>query len=281
MAYDVLKSLREARKGSEFLREVSRAKGAFSLLSSKREALSKAGFKPLSTAQLRTLEAQGNTAQDWKSVFVAAGFDPKRVSRCHFAGTVLLPSFSGTVEAEGVSFPTGVHHSTLSACVIGRDAFVRDVQLLHRAVVGEKAVLFGVGSLTAASENSFGNGLECLIAIETGGREVGLFAELTVEGAWVLCRSRQKRDLLHSYGSELSAYLKEAASPCSVVASGAKVLHTPKVRGVFLGPSALIDSAALVEDVTVLSAPGEESEILSGSIVKSSILQWGCEVATG
>jgi len=280
--HDILKAIQNARLSSDFVKEVAKAKAAFSLLSGPPSSLKKAGFKPLTPAQIRELERQGNTAQDWKKVWVGLSFDPKRVSRCHFAGPVLLSACTGEVEVEGVRFPTGLSHATLASCVVGRNVCVRNVRLVNRTLVGEGAILFDVGTLTLEGEKeNFSNGLECLIAIETGGREIRLFAELTVDGAWVLSRSRANARLLESYSAQVDSYVKQISSPCNILSSSSQIFHTPKITGLFLGASAVIDSASAIEQVTVLSAPGEVSEISHGALVKSSILQWGAQVTSG
>jgi len=279
--YDVLQALGDALKGSELIRLVKKAKAAYALLSQGPTALRKAGYKPLSKTQIRTLEKQGNTADPWKDVWVTAGFDPKRVQRCHFAGPVLLGSFSGFVEVEGIRLPSGISHSFLSSCVIGSNAFIRNVRLLNRTVVLDQAILFDVGTLTKGQSDSFANGKELALAIETGGREVAIYAELTVEGAWVLARSRGNRKLLSDYAERLAAYVKEASAPCNVIGPQARILNTPWAVDLFLGDSAVIRSATQVENVAVLSSASEPSEISHGAIVRSSILQWGCEVTTG
>lgn len=277
----MVRALREASSASEFVREAGKARALFTLLSVSPEKRRKAGFKPLTPAQIKLLTAQGNTARDWKSVGAGSGFDPKRVSRCHFAGPVLLSGAAGSVEIEGTAFPAGLSHATLDRVVVGKNALIRNVRLLNATVVGEGAVLFDVGSLTLEKETSFANGLETAIAIETGGREVPLFAELTVDGAWVLARSRGNTKLLSDYAAALAAYVKAVTCPCNVIGASARILHTPRLKGVFLGQAGQVANAVSVEEATVLSAEGEETEIGNGAIVKSSILQWASEVTTG
>ncbi len=279
---DVIQSVEAARKSSEFLKATAQAKSLYSLLTASPAAVRKAGFQPLTAAQIRTLQAQGNSSPDWKRIWAGPRFDPKRISRCTFLGAVFLSGCEGTVEVDGVEFPAGLSHATLSHCVVGRNVLIQNIRLVHRTVIDAGAALFDVGTVTLEErQESFANGLEVLIAIETGGREVRLFAELTVDQAWVLSRSRGNHSLQEGYSGQVDAYVKAGSSPCNVIGPSARIFHTPKVVGLFLGPSALIDSAASVEHVAVLSAPDEVGEISRGAIVKSSILQWGCEVTTG
>jgi len=279
--HDIVQAVETARNGSELIQGVKKAKAAFSLLTAKAPDLRKAGFKPLTPVQVKALENQGNTAEDWKTVWVGAGFDPKRVSRCHFIGPNLLSESSSKAEVDGVTFPTGLAHTTFSWSVIGKDVLIRNVRLVHRTVVGDGSLLFDVGAVTRAKSDAFANGLEVLIAIETGGRETPLFAEMSVNDAWLLCRSRGNKGLLNSYREALASYVKAASAPCNVIGSNARITHTPVVRDLFLGDCAVIASAQQVDNVAVLSNAAEKTEISHGAIVKSSILQWGSEVTTG
>jgi len=277
--HDILKAVESACSSSELIREVKAAKAAFTLLGKPAE-LKKTGWRPLSASELKTLKAQGNAAEDWKSIWVGKGFDPKRVSRCNFVGPVLLSACAGTAQVEGVEFSTGLAHASLGWCVVGKNVVIRNVRLIHRTVIGNGAVLFDVGSVTKGKSDSFANGLELLIAVETGGREVPIFAELTVEGAWVLARSRSNKALLEGYARALAEYVKAASAPFNVIGPSAKVLHTTRLTDVFLGSSAVVDCAQQVENVALLSNSEEKTEISNGAIVKSSILQWGCEVTS-
>ena len=279
--HDILKAVESARSSSELIQGVKAAKAVFALLEGKPAARRQAGWKPLSASELKVLKERGNCAEDWKRVWVGKGFDPKRVSRCHFAGPVLLSACAGTAKVDGVELATGVHHSTLGWCVVGKNALVRNVRLIHKTVIGDGAVLFDVGSVVKAKSDTFGNGVELLIAVETGGREVPVFAELTVEGAWVLSRSRSNKALLESYAQKLAAYLKECSAPFNVIGPGVRVLHTPRLTDVFLGRSAVVDCAQQLENATLLSNDEEKTEVSHGAIVKSSVLQWGSEVTSG
>lgn len=279
--FDVLKALKSAVSASEVVKGVKAAKAAFDLLTAPPSQRKKAGFRSLTSAQVRQLKQQGNTAQDWKEIFVQGGFDAGRVHRCHFIGPNLIGAMSGEVKLKGVPFPAGLQDATLAWCLVGKNALIRNVRLVSRSVIGEGAVLFDVGALTLQQSDSFGNGLEALIAIETGGREILLFSELTVEGAWVIARCRGNAELLKAYGKGIEVYTQAVSSPCNLIGNQARILHTPCVEGVFLGSGAVIENAVSVSHATLLSSPEERSEISHGAIVKSSILQWGAQVTSG
>ncbi|MBI4313403.1 MAG: DUF4954 family protein, partial [Candidatus Omnitrophica bacterium] len=273
-------ALRQAAKESALVGGIQKAKQSWGKKGFS-AAHDGAKVKPLTASQISTLKKQGNCAKDWKQVYAAAGFDPKRVWNSSFYGTVVLGRFSKTITLQpDIEYSAGVYDSRLEDCAIGDECLIRRVSTLARTVVKKGAVIMDVGILASGPKANFGNGQEIPIAIETGGREVGLYAELTVEGAWVLSRSRGDRGLLRRYAEGLDAYRQLVTADFGIVEEGAVVRNTPTVRNAYIGQGARIDAAQLIQDSTILSNSEERTEVASGAIVKNSILQWGSEAAT-
>ncbi len=265
----------DSLKASELARAVAsvRADGGVGL------ALGGAACRPLYREEVARLEQLGNTCDDWSRVRVAAGFDWRRVRHTSFHGDVTLGRFGATARlADGLDVPTGVYHSTLANCVIGNDALVRDVKLLANYVVGEGARLCDCGSVACAAGTTFGNGAVLPVGLETGGRELAVYAELTVEAAAALAAPPGRAP--EPYRRALADYLQAVRSDRGIIERGAVIQNAPRVRNVYLGPYARVDGPTLVEDSTLLSGEGEPAEILSGACVTGGLLQWGSRVAT-
>jgi len=264
--------LEEVLKTSELVQAVQRVK-----------ALAPAG-KPVSEQPeiQKQLEAAGCWAADWSRVRVAEGFNPKRVAAVKFFGDVYLGKFQAEeIEADkGVKFPAGVYHSVVCDSVISDDALVHNVGVLSNYVVGPKAVVMNCKTVSATAGTAFGNGVEMSIAIETGGREVLSYAELTIPVAEKVTKNRDNKELLAEYADFVAKYVEAVKSPKGIIEEGAKVLNTAKVVNVYVGPYAVIDSATKVSEATLLSNKEEKTEVLDGSWVVKSILQWGCEVTS-
>lgn len=157
-------------------------------------------IRPLSREEIRGLEELGNSSSDWSRVWVADGFYCRAVRQSSFHGDVILGRFTRPVPvAPGVLLPSGIEHSTLANCVVGPDVLIRDVKLLANYVVGEESVLLNCGTLTCASQTSFGNGTVLPLGPEVGGREVPVYAEIDVEVAATVAFSRHLADFLREY----------------------------------------------------------------------------------
>jgi len=225
------------------------------------------------------LESNGNICSDWSKVRVAAGFDPSRARNCVFDGEVILGKFDSTTEVlPGVTLPTGLSNSRITNCVIADNALVADTRLVANYLVGRNAVVFANGVVAANPPCRFGTGQALPIALETGGREVRVYAEITVDVAARIATSRGDTSLLRDYKVLLDSYLSKIAGERGFIGDKAIARNCQKVQDAFIGPHALVDGATLVENTCLLSNEEEPTRVEGGAYVKDSVIQWGCHV---
>ncbi|MHC4502530.1 MAG: DUF4954 family protein, partial [Planctomycetota bacterium] len=260
--------VRRAIGDSELIGGLSRARGRL------------AEARPLTEDEVALLERAGNGCSDWSKVSVGDGFDPRHVRGCMFLGEVRIGATGMATALAGTSAPSGVYDSVVADSVICDGACVMRVGLLSKMIVEPCAVVANCSEVTCSAGTTFGNGLELPVAIETGGREVAIYAEITIPVAAAVAGRRGEAGMLDEYADAVADYVKAATSDVGVVCELARVVNTPVVRDAFIGPHALVDGAAWVENVTVLSNAEEVASITSGAHVKDSLVQWGCEVAT-
>ncbi|MFH1009541.1 MAG: DUF4954 family protein, partial [Candidatus Latescibacterota bacterium] len=277
MDAEVLELVRRAIETSELIQSLSEAREA----GKARAAFGSDEIVPLTDSDITRLERSGNYAADWSKVQVVRGFDPDRVRNSSFFGSVMLGKFDREVEIEdGVFLPSGIINSTLSDCSIGANVLVRDVNLLSNYAVRQGAILFDCGTISTKRGAVFGNGVELPIAIETGGREVKAYAEITVEVAAKIARSRGDMAAIAQYEETISRYVAAVRSDLGVIECSAVIRHTPRVTDVFIGPHAVIDNATAVVNTTILSNKQEPVEIRDGACVCHSLIQWGSAVTS-
>lgn len=239
-------------------------------------------LKTLSSEEIRALEGNLNSASDWSLVRVAPGFDPGRVREARFIGRVILGRFTGESEVEkGITIPTGIFRSLISNSEIGNDAVVHEVRILGNMIVKDRAVILNCGSVICSGTTTFGNGIELPVAIETGGREVKTYAEITLDVAAEVAASRGDGDKLAGYDRLIMDYSQRAGGEFGMIGELAVVRNTPRVENSYVGDHCCISDAVLVRNSTLLGTEEEPSLITDGAFVRDSILQWGAEVTTG
>jgi NDP-sugar pyrophosphorylase family protein len=244
-------------------------------------ALGRTRVRRLRPREIEALRQDGNRAEDWSRIRVAQGFAAGRVQGCRFHGDVVLGRFNDHSALEtGVRVPTGVFDSTLADCVIGHNALVRDVKLLANYVVAPGAVVFDCGRVVCQSGTAFGNGAVVPMALQGGGRDVAVYAEIDVAVAAAVVRAGRDQRLKDAYARAVGRYCELATSPRGIIESGARIVHTPSVENAYVGPHARIENATSVAECTLLSSADEPAVIESGAAVRGSLLQWGSRVAT-
>ena len=232
--------------------------------------------------EIAVMQDRGCRCDDWTQIQVAQDFDAFRVRRVNLKGACVLGRFAGAVElVPGFSQATGVYDCTLVNCQVGNDSLVENVRLAANLVIDREAVLFDIGSISGSGATTFGCGAQLPIACETGGREVPMWAELTVDDAARIARDRTDLAGLQAVREAVAAYAKAVTSPVSWIRRKARVIHTERIRDAFIGVGALVDHAHELENVAVLSSLEEPTSVGSGSAVSSSVIQWGVSVSGG
>jgi Domain of unknown function (DUF4954) len=244
-------------------------------------ALGEAPLRALYRDEITQLESLGNSCIDWSRVRVAEGFDWRKVRHCSFHGDVVLGRFCRPVAlAKGLELPAGIDHATLVSCVIGNDVVIRDVKLLANYVVADEAILLDCGTITCDGRTSFGNGGSLAIGVESGGREVAVYAEIDLDVAEAVACSRSESGFLAEYAQAVAEYVARVRSDRGVIERGAVLRSTPTVRNAYLGRHAHLEGGTLVAESTILSNFDEPAYVESGACVTESLIQWGSRVST-
>ncbi len=277
MPHELITLAQEMMTASDFLRFCTRCRE-----SAHQSRLFGKSVRTLRPDEIASLEGRGNRCQDWNLVLVTHDFIPDNISHCAFSGNCVIGRIDGTeIEIEpGVALRSCLHNSTIISSEIGNGCLVSSASVISRALVCPGAAIINTGSIISGEDTSFGNGIEISVGIETGGREVLSFAELTLPLAIAVAMERYDAEFLSEYESFVRDYLEKCRLPFSVLQNNAIVKNTQQLRDCFIGQYARIDGAVLLENVTVLSSEDEPAEISHGAIVRNSCIQWGGHVTT-
>lgn len=238
--------------------------------------------RSLTGDEIDRIRAGGNRCADWGRILVTEGFTPEYIVGSTFVGDCVVGALKGEgipVE-EAVSLPSGIYNSTIVDCEIGDGSLVSNVSVVSNYILMGDCVVFDTGALSASAECVFGNGREIAIGIETGGREVLSYAEITIPVATAVATRRGDREFLEAYAAFVKSYMDSCSAPFGVVCRGGVIRHTGRVEDVYLGEGAVIDNATVVQNVTLLSTHEERTGISHGAYVRNSCIQYGCDVTS-
>lgn len=236
--------------------------------------------RSLTDAEINQLKQNGNYSCDWGKITVAQNFTPDNIWGCYLHGTLYIGKQSGYVNPEDDTVWYGLANSNLFNCEIMDDVTIVEVKELCGYRVHSGAVIKNVGSLAMEGASSFGIGVELPIAIETGGREVLTYPEITVDIAAKIATTRHDKELIAKYESLVQKYVELATSTRGTVAKNAVIKNCPKIINTYVGEGAHLDNANTIKNVTIYSLTDEATEISDGAYVVKSIVQWGAEVTS-
>ncbi len=236
-------------------------------------------LRDLTREEIAVMEDRGCRADDWSKIQVAQDFNAFRVRRVHLRGACVIGRFSGDVEVQdGIKLATGIYDCTLIDCQIGNDCLLENVRFAANIIIDREAVLFDVGSITCSGAASFGIGQAIPLAVETGGRDLPLWAEVTIDEAAMVARERNDKNGQDALRAAVEQYAAIATSPVGWVRRRSRIRHVERIRDAYIGVHAIIDHALEIRNVTVLSSAEEIAEISGGAAVSDSVLQWGVKV---
>lgn len=237
-------------------------------------------FRNLTAEEISILEKAGNSAEDWRRVRVARGFDPSRVKESSFSGDCVLGVFSGDFSLPGgVVKPSGVYRAILHNVTVGNNSHLSNVRsYVANYDVGERVFLANVDRVYVEGESAFGNGVEVAVLNETGGREVMIHDRLTAHEAYLEAMYRHRPQLVASLKAFAMAQAKERTSGRGVIGDGAHVTDAGVIRNVRIGPGAVVDGAARLSNGSLMSRRESPVVIGRGVIADDFIVQDGSRV---
>ena len=192
----------------------------------------------------------------------------------------MLGSFSNTttVDVDGIALPAGIYNTTVINSLICDGARVSHTVVLSRCVVGCCAAVVGCGVVRMkGKESSFANGQTVAVAVETGGREVMLRADMTLEDAAIVAGNRSDVSTISAWDETSTNFARRVTSTMTLLSSRCVLLNCPKIEDSFVGAGALIENSSLVGS-SVLSSddatndPYATTLIVGGCYVEHSIV---------
>jgi len=230
--------------------------------------------KNLTKEQIKILQTQGCSAQDWSLVKVADGFDPHRLVNVQFFGPVQLGKFTGGIRfPDGLEKPTGIYNAALANCTIADDVRISNIGVhLANYDIDRGACIENVGTMVTRPGASFGNGVEVAVLNEAGGREVVLFNELSAQFAYMMCMHRYRPRLTEKLFEIARSNTEKVRADRGKVGQNARISSTHQIIDVNVGPHAVIIAAASLINGTILSSADAPTVIDSNVVAEDFII---------
>ena len=237
-------------------------------------------YRQLTDKEIATLTVYGCSAENWKNVKVSENFSPDFISNVHFSGNILLGNFSKVFEKEGgLKKHSGIFNSVLHNCIVGNDVYIDKINnYIANYEIGDGAYIENVDSLVVDGPNSFGNGTKVSTMIESGGREVSTFKNLSSQFAFLLNFYRHDAIFIQKMEKIVDEYIGLQISETGTVGKDAQLINCGKIKNTHVGDFAKLDGVTLLENGTIVS--NKQAPVIIGAGVQCNdfIIQSGSSI---
>lgn len=250
-------------------------------------------YRKLTTSEIKALEKNGNSSDDWNKMQVADGFDPKLVINCAFYGLVrigkLEPCF---VEFNNLRLPVGLYNSTIISCDVGDNTAINNVNFMSHYIIGNEVILVNINELATTNHAKFGNGVlkegekESVriwmeICNENAGRSVLPFNGMLAGDAWLWSKYRDDEKLLEKFKEFTDKRFDTQRGYYGKIGDRTVIKNCKIIKDVWIGSDAYLKGANKIKNVTINSSPESKSQIGEGCELVNGIIGFGCRIFYG
>ncbi len=240
----------------------------------------KSPYRALSQGEISVLEAGNCISGNWDDVIVKEGFDPKGCRNVNFSGSIKLGLFSENfIDESGVTIESGIINAHLHNCTIGDNVSIYNVRdYIANYIIEDEVVIRNCGKIHTESVTSFGNGTSVAVLNETGARAVKIWDRLTAHQAYIIALYRHRISAISKIDQLTDKYVAGVSSGTGRIGRKASIMNCSHIRNVSIGPSAVIDGAARLNDGSINSCAADPVFIGPGVIMDHFIVCSGSTV---
>lgn len=254
---------------------------------------SKSKYRRLTAAEIKILEKNDNSSDDWNKIWVADAFDPQLVKRCSFFGFVrigkLEPWFH---EFNNLRMPVGLYNSTIISCDFGDNVVVDNVNFMSHYIIGNDVMLVNINEMATTNHSKFGNGVlkegekESVrvwieICNENAGRSVLPFNGMQAGDAWLWSKYRDNEKLQEQFKIFTDKKFDTRRGYYGKVGDRTVIKNCRIIKDTWIGSDAYLKGANKIKNITINSSPEAKSQIGEGCELVNGIIGFGSRVFYG
>ena len=254
---------------------------------------SKTKYRNLTTAEIKILEKNDNSSDDWNKILVADAFDAQLVKRCSFFGLIrigkLEPWFH---EFNNLRMPVGLYNSTIISCDFGDNVIVDNVNFMSHYIIGNDVMLVNINELATTDHSKFGNGVvkegekESVrvwmeICNENAGRSVLPFNGMQAGDAWLWSKYRDNEKLQEQFKIFTDKKFDTRRGYYGKVGDRTVIKNCKIIKDTWIGSDAYLKGANKIKNITINSSPDAKSQIGEGCELVNGIIGYGSRVFYG
>jgi hypothetical protein len=254
---------------------------------------SKNRYRSLTSPEIRQLEKNANSSDDWSRIQVVDGFDGSLVKNCAFYGLIRIGRLEKCFrEFNNLRMPVGLYNSTIISCDIGDNVVIDNVNFMSHYIVGNDVMLVNIHEIGTTDHSKFGNGVlkegekESVrvwieICNENAGRSILPFNGMQAGDAWLWSKYRDDDELLARFKMFTDQKFDTRRGYYGKIGDRTVIKNCSIIKDVWIGSDAYVKGANKLKNLTINSSPEAKSQIGEGCELVNGIIGFGCRIFYG
>jgi hypothetical protein len=250
-------------------------------------------YRSLIGTEIRTLEKNGNTSNDWSKVLVADPFDINLIKNCNFFGLVRIGKLESVfLEYHDIRLQVGLFNSTIVSCDLGDNVVISNVGYMSHYIAGNEVIIVNVNELATSNHSKFGNGIiregekedvRILLEIcnENAGRAIMPFNGMLPGDAWLWSRYRDDDELMKKFKLFTDKKFDRKRGYYGKIGDGTVIKNCGIIKDTWVGTEAYIKGANKLKNLTINSGEEGTTQIGEGCELVNGVIGFGCRIFYG
>ena len=237
-------------------------------------------YRSLTEQEIKQLQAQYCTADDWTNIQVKEGFDARYIQDAHFSGRIRLGVFEREFELPGgVKVHSGIMHAMVHNCEVGDNCHLYNIHnYIANYTIGANTCIENVNAVLVDGKSTFGNGVRVAVMNEGGGREIPIFDRLSASLAYILTLYRHRPQMVQAVEQMIDDYAQSQASDRGQIGENVTILNCGSIKNVRIGDYAQIRGTSRLKNGTINSNRFAPVKLGSGVKCTDFIIASGVEI---
>ena len=250
-------------------------------------------YRKLTADEIKILQRNANSSDDWNKVLVSDAFNPQLVKNCVFFGLIRIGKLEPYyVEFNNLRMPVGLYNSTIISCDIGDNVVIDNVNFMSHYITGNEVILVNINELATTDHSKFGNGVLKMgeeesvriwmeICNENAGRSILPFNGMLAGDAWLWSKYRDDEKLLLKFKEFTDKRFDTQRGYYGKIGDRTVIKNCGIIKDVWVGSDAYIKGANKLKNLTINSGPDAKSQIGEGCELVNGIIGFNCRIFYG
>jgi len=231
-------------------------------------------MRQLTEEEIRTLKAQGCSAEDWTAIKVADAFSPAEIHNVAFYGRNWIGIYEKSVEvSKGFLKRSGIRNVTLRNTRVGDNCLIENIgNYINNYDIGDDTIISNVCTMETTEGATFGEGNFISVLNEVGNGNVMLFDGLTSQLAALMANHFNDQQLMMRLKQLIREEVALTVPERGTIGNRVRIVNTSEITNTHVNDDCEIIGACRLSDCSIKSIPGANVYIGSGVICENSII---------